>query len=292
MTETDFEEFDCDLCGSSDAVEIELARQYTADQPIHICRGCGFVYVKRRRTAARIADDWSDELYANAYTARIPAVKARQVYVAEFIDTTIGLKDKTVCDIGGGEGQFLNIIQASEYGAKAFTIEPSAANCRLMADAGIEAFAGTIEDYIADAEHADRKFDIVTVIWTLENCQSCRGMLDAAHQLLKDGGHIVLATGSRILVPFKKPLSYYLSDYPADTHAFRFSANTLRGALATSGFEIAHINRFVDTDYLVAVGRKTDKTKDIPWQGDDPDEVIDFFRRWHEESPHYPPEDA
>ena len=107
-----WEQFDCDLCGSSEAEEIAVARRYTGGQPIHVCRGCGFVYVRRRRSAARIADDWSDELYKTKYTARIPAVKARHVFVAEFIDTTIGLKDKALCDIGGGEGQFADLIRA------------------------------------------------------------------------------------------------------------------------------------------------------------------------------------
>ncbi len=287
MSDEDFATFDCDLCGSPDAEEIAVARNYTGDQPIHVCKGCGFVYVRRRRSAARIADDWSDELYASKYTARIPAIKARHVYVAELIDTTIGLKDKALCDIGGGEGQFADMIRAPEYGARVFAIEPSAANCERMRDLGIESFTGTIEDYVAAPEHAERKFDIVTVMWTLENCQSCRGMLDAAYRILEPGGHIVLATGSRILVPFKKPLRYYLGPNPADTHAFRFSANTLNGLLAVSGFEAAHVNRYIDSDILCLVAARTERAKEIAWEGDDWREVVDFFDRWAHESEAY-----
>jgi len=284
MTDADFAQFDCDLCGSGEAEEIAVARKYTGDQPIHVCKGCGFVYVRRRRSASRIAADWSEEIYQSSYTARIPAVKARHVYVAEFIDTTIGLEGKALCDIGGGEGQFLEMIRAPEYGARVFAIEPSAENCRRMGETGIESFTGTIEDYLAAPERAARKFDVVTIMWTLENCQSCRGMLDAAYHILEPGGHIVLATGSRILVPFKKPPGYYLSRNPADTHAFRFSTNTLKGLLAKSGFEAVHVNRFIDTDYLVMVGRKTDRSREIPWDKDDWRQVLDFFERWDRET--------
>ncbi len=125
MVQEKYEEFPCDVCGSTDAIEVPYARNYTNGQPIHICKECGFVYVKLRRSAHEIADTWSDELYGDGYTARIPAVKARQTYVAEFVDVNIGLRDKQVCDIGTGEGQFLEINRKEEYGAKVFGTEAS-----------------------------------------------------------------------------------------------------------------------------------------------------------------------
>lgn len=283
------EQHDCDLCGSGDAAEIPAIAHYTAGQPIHVCRNCGFVYVRRRRSAQRVADVWSNEIYETSYTARIPAVKARQVYVAEYLDTTIGLNGKTLCDIGGGEGQFLEIIQGPEYGAEVFTIEPSARNCARLNDIGIENFCGTIEDYLVKPDSNARRFDIVTIMWTLENCTSCRDMLDAAYALLKEGGHLLISSGSRILVPFKKPLNYYIgAKKPLDAHAFRFSANTLRGLFAVSGFEVQHVNRYIDSDILCMIGIRRDRSRDIPWQGDDWQNIIDFFERWHcETRDHY-----
>ncbi len=287
MTDDGYSEFNCDLCGSDDAEPIEVSRAYMSDGVVHVCKNCGFVYVRRRRSIQRIADAWSQEIFQKGYTARIPAVKARQTYVAEFLDTNVGLKGKSVCDIGGGEGQFLDIIRGADYEADVFAIEPAEQNCKLMSDAGIENFHGTIEDYIASG--AVRKFDIVTVMWTLENTQDCRGMINAAYDLLKDRGYLLIATGSRILVPFKKPLHLYLSKNPADTHCFRVSANTLQGLMAVSGFEMAEVNRYIDTDYLTMLGRKTDRSADIAWKGDDWHEVVNFFERWDKETrEHYP----
>ena len=184
MTDTSaYIDHPCDLCGSDDAAAIDIARQYMEGQALHVCRQCGFVYVRGRRSAQAIADHWSDDLYQRKYTARVPAVRARQIYVAEHIDTTVGFAGKSVCDIGAGEGLFLDIIRQAPYAARVFGIEPSAGNGRLMDEFGIENFVGTIETYISEPEHR-AGFDIATIIWTLENCQSCPTMLRAAHDLL------------------------------------------------------------------------------------------------------------
>lgn len=279
--------FACDVCGADDPAEIEVARAYTGGQPLHACRGCGFVYVRERRSAQSIADSWSNEI-SDTYTARIPAMKARQTYVAETIDTEIGLSGKKLCDIGGGEGQFIQFVTGPEYGATAYAVEPSAPYCQQLAELGIDHFNGTVESFRhSEAYESYAPFDIVTIMWTLENCNDCRTMLDVAWEILDPGGHVVVATGSRILVPFKKPLQSYLNAAPLDYHSFRFSANSLRGLLAVCGFEVVFVNRYIDTDFLCVIGQKTDRSREIGWQRDDYEEVLDYFRRWHVESQHY-----
>jgi SAM-dependent methyltransferase len=277
--------FACELCGGEDFVEIPELRLHTGGQPIHVCKGCGFVQVIRRRSPERIAQVWADELFQGEYTARIPAIKARQVYVAETIDTNIALPGKRVCDIGAGEGLFLQMLR-DDYGAEVFGVEPSAANCARMLGQGISCFDGTGEQFAGSATDHGR-FDIVTMIWTLENANSCRRLMDVAWSLLKPAGHVVVATGSRILVPFKKTLDLYLGPNPADTHAFRFSANTLQGLLAESGFERRFINHYVDSDVLCMIGGRTERGCTIPWPRDDWQRVLEFFSRWHQDTAFY-----
>jgi hypothetical protein len=99
-----------------------------------------------------------------------------------------------------------------------------------------------------------------------------------------------VATGSRILVPFKKPLHTYLSAIPADANAFRFSANTLRDVLAVSGFEPIHINRFIDHDILCVVGKRVERNVVPTPTGDNYLDVYTFFERWHVDTQMYFPE--
>ncbi len=146
---------------------------------------------------------------------------------------------------------------------------------------------GTAEDMATSGERT-ADFDVVTMMWTLENCESPRALLTTARKLLKPDGHVLLATGSRILVPFKKPLHLYTPPGPpADTHAFRFSANTQQGILAECGFEVTFTNRYIDHDVLCMIGRKSEGLATIPWHGDDHREVIGFFERWHTETETY-----
>ena len=85
--------------------------------------------------------------------AHVPAVKARQTYVADFADVNIGLKNKMLCDIGAGEGQFLEIITGEDYQAKAFGIEPSEKNCNNLSESGFNNFNGTIEEYAENGQY-------------------------------------------------------------------------------------------------------------------------------------------
>ena len=284
--------YPCDLCGSEDLAEVPSSKHYSGGWPLHVCRQCGFAQVALRRSPEAIQKDWADELYRaddgerlsnTTYTAQMPAVHARQVFAADFLNEAVDLKGKSVVDIGAGEGHFLAMLQGPEFGAAGFAIEPSAANCELLKTLGIEAFQGTMEDYASAPEASERRFDLATLIWTLENCQSALGVLKAAAGILNNGSHILIATGSRILVPFKKPLQYYFGDN-MDIHPFHFSANCLKGLLAVAGFETTHENRHIDSDYLVLVGRRAAAGMDVPWQGDDAGAVLDFFERWHEDT--------
>ena len=280
--------YPCDLCGSRDAIEAPYARRYTGNQPIHICKRCGLVYVKYRRRPEDVAATWSDQLFGpHYYTARIPAVIARQTYVAAFIDQQIGLRGQRVCDVGTGEGQFLEIIRRTEYGARVFGTEAAGQYCRRLTRQRLPCFNGTVEAFAAKPGKHRRAFDIVTLMWTLECCGAPRQILMACRELLKPNGHIVVATGSRMLVPFKKPLHLYLSTAPADTSPVRFSANTLHGLLAVCGFESVHANRYIDSDILCMIGRQRHLTAGSGWRGDDYRDVAAFFRRWHRETRYY-----
>ncbi|MCK5541088.1 MAG: methyltransferase domain-containing protein [Desulfobacterales bacterium] len=284
-----YKEFPCDICGSKDAEEVPYAKLYSDGQEIHICKKCGFVYVKYRRDSDSVAKTWdkiysSDVKISTPYSPKIPAVKARQTYVAEFLDVNLGLDGKKIVDIGAGDGQFLKIVK-DNYDASVFGVEPYQNNCDKMNSNSIDCFCGTIESYCDSKDY--QKADIATIMWTLENCASCRDMLFGARNLLKEDGYVIVATGSRILVPFKKPLQNYIGTNPADTHCFRFSANTLRALLAVNGFETVYINRYIDTDHLCVIGQKKPEDSKIEWQGDDFLSVYDFFERWHKENIYY-----
>lgn len=282
-----YKEFPCDLCGSFEAIKVPYASEYTKGQDIHICKNCGFVYVKRRRSYDQIAQVWSKELFGKAYTAKSPLMLARHTYVAEFIEQNLSLKNKNVCDVGAGEGQFLNLIKKN-YNASVFGIEPSETNCKMMKEEGIQHFQGTMEGYLESFYHKKYKADIVTLMWTLENATSCNDLLRGSRKILKAGGFLVVVTGSRLLVPFAKPLYLYLNSNPADAHPSRFSFNTLTSFLNKTGFKVSYVNQYLnDSLALCMIAKKCEVNKALSIKGDDFKQVSNFFKRWHRETKYY-----
>lgn len=284
----------CDLCGSFAAYPIPESVFYTKAEALSVCSECGLVYSRERRPPEVVAKAWSAEVFGGVYSARIPAVLSRQTYVADTLDQQLNLKGKSLCDIGTGEGQFLKIARDS-YGAEVFGTEDSLTNCELMKKHGLNYFHGSVEEFTASNKFQDKSFDIATIMWTLECCSSPNNMMKAARNLLKDGGYLALATGSRICVPFKKPLHLYLTTSLPDIQPMRLSINTISGFLVKYGFDLVYQNRYLDSDVLCVVGKKrTDSprledfsAKDLANYKDDFIKVMDYFRRWHQESLHY-----
>lgn len=294
MVKDEYFDFPCDLCGSTEGLEVPHVREYANNQLVHICKKCGLIHAKKRRSAERIAEVWTTELFGDpkvltqrSYSARNPHVRSRMVYIAEFINQKLNLNGKKVCDIGAGEGQFFELIKP--MGADVFGIEPSPQNCALLKKAGFPHFQGTIEQY---ADHRKKTgdaplFDVATMMFTVECTQKPLVMMQVAHGLLKDGGHIAVHMGSRILVPFKKPIQCFFSHCPVDTHPVHLSFNTLKGLLAVAGFQVEHANPYVENDNLCVIAKKMPAGTKVEWQGDDYLKVADFFERWHKESLNY-----
>lgn len=270
---------DCDLCRSAESIELDFLAPYTDGTPIHVCKGCGFVFVRQRRSAQEIANAW-DPLYEEGYDPSIPAVLGRLTYVAHWAAQHIGgWEGKSVLDIGAGKGQFLEIARG--LGAYVVGLDPSLVNCRLLRSKDIAAFHGYID---ADGLHGQSpgNYDVITILWTLENTQDCMAVLRWAREHLNPGGHLVVATGSRILVPFKKPIDLYLSKNPGDTHCFRWSRRSLFSAVGRAGFCNAIPNRYIDHDVLAVVAEKENRSEIREEFIDDPAVVVEFFRKWVE----------
>ena len=264
--------YSCAICSGDTFRPIWVAQRYIGDaEPPAICQNCGFVQVNNRRSSSEIAADWS-RLYAEKiYDPTWPGVKARLFYVAEWIDQNMQFSGKQLLDIGGGNGMFA--VFAEQYGgAHATVLEPTGS-----------LWDQTIETTIEGLSTA-KKFDIVTILWTLENCGDANAMIAKARECLKPDGHLIVATGSRILVPFRKPMSAYFSTEPQDLHAFRWSVESLRSILMKHRFDGVWFNDYHQNDVLLAYAHPADKIRGLP-KGNDPAAVENHFIDWYRSFP-------
>jgi hypothetical protein len=126
--------------------------------------------------------------------------------------------------------------------------------------------------------------DIGIINWTLSCCADPYDFLLGVRNNLSDSGYVVVAESSRIMVPYKKPLSYLLNPtHPTNIHPFYFSKNSLAALLQSCGFEVRYINRFFDSDVLLIIAQKSSiPNQDKKLLVDSAEDVINFFNKYHE----------
>ncbi len=279
-----------DFKGISKSIVVPHSKKLTKGFELNISKFSGLVSVIKRRTSKQIADEWSNKIFGNnfskeKYTAKIPAVIARHVYVLETMIEKINIKKKKICDLGAGEGQFLELLKKKKLGCKIFGIEPSKRNCKLLKLKKIQNFNGTVEDYYNLKNKS--KFDVITLMWTLCNTSNCLDIIKIANKILKKNGYIVIAESSRMLVPFKKPIQMYFGMGNPDIHPFHFSKNSLMNLLLINKFKPIYVNRYVDSDYLLIIAKKDTKISEKLIKLDNFQSVKKFFQRWYKESLNY-----
>jgi len=97
----------------------------------------------------------------------------------------------------------------------------------------------------------------------------------------KKNSYILIAESSRVLVHPRKDLVNYVGTKDGYLAPYHFSLNQLKALLMINGFEVVFTNRYFDTDYLVVIGKKTNKKfKNFP--GDNYKRVLNFFKLWNE----------
>ena len=140
-----------DFKGLGKYVKVPHINSYTKSE-VNICKFSGLVTVIKRRDDQKIAKEWSNKIFSDKfsktkYTSNIPAVIARQTYVLETLKKLTKLNDKFVCDIGAGQGQFLDLVKKNFPKAKTFGIEPSKKNSIILKRKGHKNFCGTIQNF-------------------------------------------------------------------------------------------------------------------------------------------------
>jgi 2-polyprenyl-3-methyl-5-hydroxy-6-metoxy-1,4-benzoquinol methylase len=137
---------------------------------------------------------------------------------------------KTVCDIGCGNGAFLEAMRSA--GAKPTGIDPSRVSATAIATKSIEFFDGTAE-YVPK-ELADRRFDVVSMFQSLEHCRDPLKAVSNAASLLSSTGLLVIDVPNMGCRGFDKyGAAWWHTD--AGRHLQFFQKHSLEMLLARAG---------------------------------------------------------
>ena len=126
-----------DFTGLGKSIKVPHSFKLTGGYDVNISKYSGLVSVVKRRSSKEIADEWSQKIFGKkfsklTYTAKVPAVIARQTYVLETLIAQLTVREKTLCDLGAGEGDFLNMLKNKNITNKLFAVEPSLKNCKQL----------------------------------------------------------------------------------------------------------------------------------------------------------------
>jgi len=218
------------------------------------------------------------------YDPKSPIFESRYCFATRFIQNFLNgeLKDKKFFDVGIGEGQLLEKL--ASFGAVPYGVDSSRRNSELLKQKEIPHYFGTIESYDADASVKKPYYDFATILFVLQNSQSATEMLRATYNLLREDGYLFIQMGSRIMVPFKKPMGTYFAKGSQDLQPYHFSIATLHNMLAKCGFKIVHTNNYWDDDLMFIIAQKQPENQMVKPILEDYMAVLEWFERWHAET--------
>ena len=278
---------------SKDAIKLDFLSKYLPkDDEIFVNPITGFVTSLRKMSVEDVAAYWSDVIFPDksieSYSANFPFAKARLTYVTHTVADFLKLDTKSKnrwCDFATGEGVLLKLISTFYPNIEVTGTEHSMELVKQLNNKGFGVKKLTLGEFCS--YDSDEEFDISTLTWTLANAIDPVSCVKDIVLRTRMGGYVCIAESSRILVPFRKSLSDYLSlTNPADLHPSHLSANTLRCLMQLAGLEIVYTNRYFDSDVLLVIGKKVDYPV-VPNYFDDQKSVASFMKKWAEVSDYY-----
>ena len=263
-----------------------------------VSKKTGLVFHDKFKSSLEVLNEWSNKIYNykkmdpknKFYTDNSPGMSARHFYILDFLSRFTKLKQKKVIDFACGEGGLLvkarkyfkisNLIGVEHAKKNILIIET---RCKKEGIKLPKLYQSSIEDFCLS-----RQADIGILAWTLSACSEPIEVLNSISNNLKKNGYLIVAESSRILVPFKKPILNYFNSHQESghIHPWHWSYNSINNIFKVCGFELVKNNRYWDENDMVLIFRNSKKFNQ-KFKTDNYLKVIDFLRRWNNESKNY-----
>lgn len=210
------------------------------------CRSCGLVYLNPRPEVSEFeriypanyhAFDFSEEDFGLVHKIRSRLEAKRLLALCRDLSD-----EARILDVGCGDGFHLNLLK--KYGRKSWTLEGVDIDRRAaeMAEkSGLKVHVGTIERLDLPKNH----FDLLLMIQTIEHVEKPQTILEAAREVLKPGGKLIVVTDNTDSFDFKFFKGGYWGGYHFPRHWNLFNRKSLTRLAAKTGFEVARLGTIV-----------------------------------------------
>lgn len=239
----------CMLCRSTDMEEYASGFDFEIwtcanEWFFRRCVHCGHVQLDPRPSSEALGLIYPSTYYAYdlkrsvgsiAYKAKsfLDALKFRQI-----LSRTHGPVE-TYLDIGCGDGRFLDIARRAGKGARGlFGIELDLQAVASARQRGFEVFHSTVED-VRDLQ--ERQVDLVTMFHVIEHVADPLACLGQIRKWMRPSGMLALETPNIDSLDARLFRDGYWGGYHIPRHWHLFSPDTIRQALARTGFTVEAI---------------------------------------------------
>ena len=229
-------EVNCDLCGSDEcavlwdkaerekagilrSVVIRDAEGNIIQGRNVMCKRCGLVYVNPRMSKAEL-DQFYAEDYRKIYRSS-SSLAAERRHAETAFRLIRHLLPAECLDIGCSTGQLVELTKGKG-------IEPNAEYCEKAKSTGLSVENCIIEDYDPGI-----KFDIITMTNALEHVFGPTEVLTKIHDLLSDGGHVLISVPNLLNTHLNIPVDAFLSN----AHLYNFTPATLHMMMGKTGLK-------------------------------------------------------
>lgn len=195
----------CDLCGSRNHRLVGRKQGKLTGFLFCIvrCSRCGFVFVNPGLDDASLLSLYDEDYYFGrgfdpwaSYLSETGGIQDHPCYRSEDIAASIdgvarttGIEGRDVLDIGSGLGGLIKALSALGYNV--LGIETSQFAVKLCQEAGLDVAEGPLSQAVLTTE----KFDVVTLIETIEHIPDPTQTMRLVSTLLKPGGIVYVQTG-------------------------------------------------------------------------------------------------
>jgi len=228
----------CNLCGSTELVELSRRDRYGYAAPLWMCRRCGLGFLSPRLTAAEYGSFYEDvyrPLVSAFHGRRIDADTVQddqRVYAAELVALLQEKVDEppaSVMDVGGSTGVVSGAVREA-FGSAVTVLDPAPDELEVAAAAGMETIQGFAEDFTP----AERRWDLVLLCQTIDHLLDVRGTLESMRRMTADGGHAFVDVLD-LLVAARKQGS--VEGAAKIDHPYYLTHDTAVAAFSLTGFE-------------------------------------------------------
>ncbi len=222
--------------------ENELANDHSIDIRVVQCKACHFVQLNET-----LEEDFYDDYLMTV--SHSPLMQAYQKSQAESFASRFQMKDKTVIEVGCGDGNYL--AHLARAGCRVRGIEPSAKFRNEALRKGFEVFEGYV-DSKTPAPLAP--YDGFVTREVFEHVPDPNDFLQGIRHSVLPG-----APGLVEVPSLEQALQYGRFYVFFSDHVNYFSADTLSVALEKNGFEVLEVTRGMNGEFLEAWVRVKDR---------------------------------